>query len=182
MPVLVKEIMSKPVLTIDVNKSVKEAGTIMAKTRKDSLIVTKNRKPIGILTDSDIIKKVVAKNLKPSSLKVSKIMSEPLVSISPDDTILNASRKMRASNIKRIPVMQGTKIVGIISTTDIARTSPELVNILEFKMKTKEIVPVIRERTTSGICESCDNYSTDLQSISGQWICEDCREELKSEE
>lgn len=181
MPVLVKDIMSKPVLKVDLNTNVKLAGELMAKARKNSLIIMKNNKPVGILTDSDLIKKVVAKNIRPSSVKVKEVMSKPLVTVKPEETILEASRKMKRSNIKRLPVISDGKPVGIISTTDIARTTPEMVDILEYKLKTKEFPAEIKEKETSGICDSCNNYSEDLENVNDQWLCENCREELKAE-
>lgn len=181
MPILVKDIMSRPVLTIDLNSSVDRAGKMMAKARNDSIIIVKDKKPIGILTDSDLIKKVIAKNVKPSLIKVKNLMSEPLVSVTPETTILEASRKMKKSNIKRLPVISDGKLVGIISTTDIARTVPEMVDMLEYKLKTKEFPAEIREEITSGICDNCDNYSGNLKNVNDQWLCEECREELKSE-
>jgi CBS domain-containing protein len=178
----VKDIMSKPVLRVDENKSVKTAGEMMAKARRGVLIVTKDDKPIGIITDSDIIKKVIAKNLKPSELKVEKLMSKPLVSIGPEATLLDAARKMKRNNIKRLPVVSEGKLIGLISTTDIARTSPEMLDILEFKLRTTETPTIIKESTTSGICDSCGNYYEELKHTDDQWLCEDCMDELKAEE
>lgn len=177
MAILVKDVMSKPVLSIDLNKSAKNAGEILRRTRKDSLIVTKNGKPIGIVTDTDLIKKVVAKNLIPARVKVKNIMSKPLVVISKENNILEATRKMKRSNIKRLAVVDSRRLVGIISLSDIARNSPEVIDLLEFKLQTKEIPTTIREKSTSGICDNCGNYSADLQNINEQWICESCREE-----
>lgn len=171
--------MIKSVLTIDVNKNAKNAGEIMRRTRMDALIVTKNKKPIGIVTDSDLIKKIIAKNIKPSSIKISRLMSKPLVTVKPEETVVNAVRKMKKSNIKRLPVVSEGKLVALISLSDIARTSPDMVDLLEYKLKMKEIEPVIKERTTSGVCDSCGAYSEELQNIDGQWICEDCREEVE---
>jgi len=66
MPILVKDIMSKPVQKIDSDANVELAGRNMAKARIDSIIVVKKGNAVGILTDSDLIKKIVAKNIKPS--------------------------------------------------------------------------------------------------------------------
>ena len=181
MPILVKDIMSKPVQKIDLDDNVEFAGKVMAKARIDSIIVVKGGNPIGILTDSDLIKKIVAKNIKPSSIKVGKIMSEPLVTTTPEDTVLEASRKMKRNNIKRIPVISKGHLVGILSTTDIARTVPEIEDMLEYKLKTKDAPTIIKEHQTSGICDSCDNYSENLESKNGQWLCVTCVEELESE-
>lgn len=181
MPILVKDIMSRPVLKIDFEATAELAGKIMAKARNDSVLVVRKGNPIGILTDSDLIKKVIAKNIKPASIKVNKLMSEPLVTITPEDTVLEASRKMKRNNIKRIPVISKGNLIGIISTTDIARTVPEMVDMLEYKLKTKELPTIIKETITAGVCDACDNYSEDLEIKNGQWLCVTCREEMETD-
>ncbi|MEM5829221.1 MAG: CBS domain-containing protein [Candidatus Aenigmatarchaeota archaeon] len=181
MPVYVRDIMVKNIVTIDQEKTVKQAGELMKKTRKGCLIVTKNGKPVGILSDSDVIKRVVAKNFLPSKIKVKQVMSSPLITISPDDDILSAVRKMKRNNIHRLPVVLNGKLVGIISLSDIAKTSPEMLDLLEYRLKMKSYEPEIREKITSGICESCGNYSDNLQNVNGQWLCEDCKEDLEHE-
>jgi len=181
MAVLVKDIMTKPVVTIDESKTVKFAGELMKKTRKGTLIVTRKNKPVGIITDSDMIRKIIAKNAKPSELRVKVIMSKPLVTIKPDDDIVEATRKMKRSNIKRLPVVEGGKVVGVLSLTDIARTSPEMLDLLEYRLKMKEAPFEIKEKVTSGVCDNCGNYSQDLENVNDQWLCESCRDELKAE-
>lgn len=181
MPIYVKDIMIKPVTTIEQDKTIKQAGELMKKTRKGCLIVTKNGKPVGILSDSDIIKRVVAKNLLPSKIKIKQVMSEPLVTIGQDDQILDAVRKMKKNNVHRLPVIVHDKVIGIVSLSDIAKTSPEMLDLLEYRMKMKTFPPEIKEKFTSGICDSCDNYTDDLKNVGGQWLCESCREELEHE-
>jgi CBS domain-containing protein len=177
--ILVKEIMSKP-LIIDLNKNVKIAGEMMRKTRRDAIIAVKKNKPVGLLTDSDLIKKIIAKNIKPSSIRVKSVMSKPLVTIAPSASMLEAARKMKRSNIKRLLVIDNGKLIGIISLSDIARTSPEMIDLLEYKLKMREMPTEIRERFTSGICDSCGNYNDDLRNLNGQWLCESCREEVET--
>jgi len=181
MVILVRDIMTKPVVTISENRSAKYAGELMKKTRKGALVVVRKGKPVGIITDSDLIRKIVAKNVKPSSVKVKDIMSKPLVVVRPDDSIVEATRKMKRSNIKRLPVIENGKLVGMISLTDIAKTSPEMLDLLEYRLKMREAPMQIRERVTSGICDSCGNYSENLVNVNDQWLCEDCRDELEAE-
>jgi len=176
----VKEIMLKP-LTIDINKNAKSAGELMRKTRRYSLIATKSGNPVGILTDSDIIKQVVAKNKKPSSVKIGNIMSKPLVTILPSEDILEAARKMKKNRIKRLPVVKGKRIVGIIELSDVARASPEMVDLLEYKIKMRDMATEIVEPVTSGICDSCGDYFDELKNANGKWLCETCREEIESD-
>ena len=179
MPVYVKDIMVTPVLTITEERSVQEAAKLMGRKRKGCIIVTRRGKPIGILTDSDIIKRIVAKDIKPSKVKVKEVMSSPLITISPKDDILTAVRKMKRANIHRLPVVSRGKLVGIISLSDIAKTSPELLDLLEERLRMREEEPRIREETTAGICESCGNYSEILRYVNGQWLCETCIEEFE---
>ena len=181
MPIRVKDIMSKPVLKIDSESGVDLAGRLMAKARNDSVIIVRKGSPIGILTDSDLIKKVIAKNAKPASIKVKNLMSGPLVAVRPDDTVLEASRKMKRNNLKRLPVIENGKLIGIISTTDIARTVPEMADMLEYKLRTKDLPMSIKESATGGVCDSCDNYSQDLRIKNGQWLCGTCRDELETD-
>jgi len=170
--------MLKP-LTIDVDKNVKEVGLIMKQTRRDAVIVTKNSNPVGLITDSDLIKKVIAKNARPSSLKARDIMSGPLVTITPNDDIYEATKKMKKNKIKRLPVMAKGRIIGIISLSDVARVSPDTIKLLEYKLKMREQPTIIRERFTSGICDYCGNYSPDLRNMDDRWLCETCREETE---
>ncbi len=181
MPIYVKDVMVKPVITIEENKTLKQEGEIMKNTRRGCLIVTRKGKPIGIVSDSDIIKRVVAKNLLPSKIKVKNIMSKPLITIRPDEEIIEAVRKMKKSNIHWLPVILNGKLVGIISLTDIAKVSPEMLDLLEYRIKMKSFPPEIKEKFTSGICDSCSNYNDDLRKVEDQWLCESCREELEHE-
>ena len=173
----VKDIMTKRIITVDINKTIEEAGKKMARARVSTIIVTENKKPIGIITDSDIIKQIVAKNLKPSEVKVEDIMSSPLVTIGPDEDMLEAERKMRRNKIKRLPVVKNGKLIGIITPSDIARTCPEMVSILKESMEMQKETPQIKEgESLTGICEVCGNYSENLMFINNQWVCENCRE------
>lgn len=106
-------------------------------------------------------------------------MARPLVTSKPDDTILEATRKMKRNNIKRLVVLHKGKLVGTLSLSDIARSSPEMIDLLEYKLKMKELPTEIKERFTSGICDFCGNYSDDLRNINDKWLCETCREEAE---
>ena len=176
MPVLVKDIMSKPAVVIDKNKSAKDAGTLMKKVRRGYLIVVDKNKGIGVLSDSDVIKHVVVTNKKASDVKIKDIMAKALITVRPNDQIIEAVRKMKKSNLHRLPVIEEGKTVGIISLTDIARTSPEMLDLLEYRLQMKENPVILTDQITSGICESCGNYSDDLRDTNEGWICVDCRE------
>ncbi len=175
--ILVKKIMTKPVIKIEHNKNVQTASKIMVKHRVGSIIVVKNDKPIGIITETDLNKKVVSRALDPKKLKVKNVMSAPLVFISPTEDITTAVEKMKKYKIKRMPVVEGGKIVGILTNTDIARASPELLDVLNYRLEMRYYQPKIKETSTSGLCEVCGEYSENLVFEDDQWVCENCREQ-----
>ncbi len=175
--VLVKDVMSTPVLTVDIKKTARDAGKLMRKHRKGFLVVTEKNKPAGVISESDLIEEIVCKSAKADKIKLENFMHEPIIAVDPDDELLTASRKMKENNIHRLPVVAEGRVVGVVSLTDIARTSPEMLDLLEYRLKMKERPFEIKEKTTLGICDSCDNYSEDLQNINEEWLCEICREE-----
>jgi CBS domain-containing protein len=178
MPILVKDLMSKRVNVIDEKKSVFQAAKIMAKERRGYVVVCKKGKPVGILTDSDILEKVISKGKDPKKIKVKDVMSFPIITISPNEEIVEASRLMRKNVIKRIPVVEKGKLVGIITDSDIAKATPEFINIVEERLKAKEegFEPKRVIGRISGFCEECGNYSDNLFYINGEWVCENCKD------
>ena len=116
----VKDIMTKTVITIETNKTVAEAAALMTQNNVSNLIVIENNTSIGIVTERDFVRKVLANN-KPSQTKISEIMSTPLRVIDPDAPIKEAAQKMIRKGIRRLPVIKDNKLVGIITTTDIAK-------------------------------------------------------------
>ena len=98
-----------------------------------------------------------------------------------DEDVMEAVRKMKKSNISRLPVLRKGELVGVISLKDIAKSSPEMMELLEYRIKMKEMKMNITTETASGICESCGNYSTELKYVNGKWLCESCREDMENE-
>lgn len=178
--VTVKEMMSKPALTIDGNKSARAAAVLMRKNRRGFLVVVKKGKPIGVLSDSDLINRVIVKKRDASKTKVKNIMAHPLIVITSDSDAMSAVEKMKRSNIHRLPVVDAGKVVGVLSLTDIARASPDMYYLLEYRQEMKKSPIEIREEHTSGICDSCANYSELLTHMNdGRWLCESCQDEME---
>jgi len=126
----VKDYMTREVVTTDCDATVSEAAKIMAadKEFEGYVIVLEKGKPVGILTERDIISKVVAKDLDPSKIKASEVMSSPLVTIGPDEDLLKASDLMRQSNIHKLVVVKDNIIYGVITSRLIARRASDYVD------------------------------------------------------
>jgi len=117
--VKVKDVMIKEVITIDGEESVAEACKIMGEKHIGSLIVTSQSKPIGIFTERDLLSKIILKRLKLDEIKVKDYTSMPLTVISPEFDLKEAARIMAQLKIRRLPVMKGEKLVGILTSADI---------------------------------------------------------------
>ncbi len=113
----VEDIMTKNVITIDEAESIQDAAQMMTDANVGCVIVTRKDEPVGIITERDFVTKVAAEG-RPLFTEVSEVMSLPLTVIDPDETIWDAAEIMRVKGIHKLPVQEGTKIVGIVTTTD----------------------------------------------------------------
>jgi len=118
---VVRDIMTKEIVMIDGSESALEAAKVMAEKGISSLFVVKDATPVGIVTERDFIKKVCAKDLPVTKVKVADIMSKILTTADPETPIEVAVQRMVNHKIRRLPILDGTKIVGIITVTDLAK-------------------------------------------------------------
>ncbi len=179
MTLKVKDVMIKKIITTKLADSIQRASELMRKNRVGCLIVTKDKNPIGIITESDIIKKVVAKNMDASKTKVEEIMAAPLIFGDSADDLAVASKKMIKFHIKRLPIIENEKLTGILTDTDIVRVSPDMIDLLEERLKINEEEIALGEEETSGLCELCGNYSDALRDVNDRWVCDDCQNEAE---
>ena len=116
------QIMSKNVLSLDKSTSLQEAAERMKKLNVGCVIVTEGNNPIGIITERDFVTKIAAEG-RPLFTEIKEVMSSPLVTIDPEETIWEASELMKEKSIHKLPVKENDEIVGIITTTDIVKIS-----------------------------------------------------------
>jgi len=116
----VKDIMTKNVISIGVNNSVFEAAELMSSNRVGCLVIMDEEVPIGIVTERDFVRRVVAKKL-PLDTKVSEIMSKSLITVDPDASLKEAARLMSSNKIRRLPVLKQKRLVGIVVAADFVR-------------------------------------------------------------
>ena len=118
----VNEVMSKNILTLDKSTSLQEAAEHMKKLNVGCVIVTDSNNPIGIITERDFVTKIAAEG-RPLFTEIKEVMSSPLITIDPEETIWEASELMKEKLIHKLPVKKNDEIVGIITTTDIVKIS-----------------------------------------------------------
>lgn len=127
----VEDVMIRDVVTIDANSTVREAANVMSKMGIGCLIVIRRNKAVGILTERDVLKRVVAEVKDAEKTLVNDVMSSPLITVKPHVDLEEAVRLMFSMNIKRLPVVDGERLLGIVSLTDIARCHPHIMKLLK---------------------------------------------------
>lgn len=131
MSLKVGDVMVKEVVTIDENFSVREAADIMNKFEIGCLIGVRRGKAMGILTERDVLKRVVAEGKDASKIRVKDVMTSPLVVAEPSMDLAEAVKLMFQMKIKKLPVVDEKRLVGLVSLTDIARFQPQMITILK---------------------------------------------------
>lgn len=118
----VTEVMSEaPVDVVEKGLNVMYAASIMKERARGSLVVVDDGKPVGIITERDIVRRLVAEGKNASATQVGEIMSTPLISVGPEATLAAAVRVMYENGIRRLPIVENDRVIGIITSTDLAR-------------------------------------------------------------
>ena len=117
----VSEAMDEEIVTVDENAPVAEAAAKMSEKGKGCVIVLRQCRPVGMVTERDVTYKVVAKGLNPRKVKVGEIMSTPLIEVDPDADLVTAAKIMEKHKIRRLAVVRKGILYGVISALDIAR-------------------------------------------------------------
>jgi len=180
----VRDVMSSPPITVDENTPVDQVARALKEHGVGCVIITgKEGKPLGIITERDLVLRVLAKNLIPSQITAKEVMSSPLITIDPSETLTEASRRMSRLNIRRLGVMYKGRLVGIISSKDILAVMPELIETIQerARIESGNTEEILETSPLAGYCDRCGIWSDDLKEVEGQFLCEDCRIELMEE-
>ncbi|MEM2943430.1 MAG: CBS domain-containing protein [Methanomassiliicoccales archaeon] len=173
--ILVEEIMTKSPVIGNPEMTVQEAAKVMRNEKVGSLVIVQDGEAIGIVTERDIVNKVVAENKVPSKIKVKEIMSSPLISIGPKESVASAAKKMSTLKVRRLPVVKNGKLIGIVTENDILKLSPSLIEITrEWARIRSGTKSDSTPRTTEGYCDNCGSYSSELRFHEGQLLCSTC--------
>lgn len=169
----VRDAMTQKALTAGPRTTVARAAKVMSERGVGSIIIVKGKKPVGILTERDLLMKVVATDMKPSKVLVGKVMSSPVLTITPEADITDAARTMVRNKIRRLPVVEGGRLIGIVTASDITAISPELTGVLPERPQL--LAP---EEIEESVCEVCGEVTASLHEVNGMWVCENCKDFL----
>ena len=176
--IAVRDIMTKNVYVLDASCSVLDVAQEMSQHNAGSIIITKEDKAAGIITERDTVSKVTARDVIPSNMIAEEIMSSPIITTGPDTSVIEASELMVRSGIRRLAVLDDDEIVGLITDRDVLTISPGLHTIL------RDLIEMNREQDIfktgdigGGICQRCGAYVADLTQVNGLMLCEDCKDD-----
>jgi CBS domain-containing protein len=169
----VVEIMTPKPVTISGAATAAEAARVMRDKDIGSLVVVDRGSPTGIVTERDLVKKVAAADVQPSRVTVKDIMTSPLVAVHPHEEVVEAAKLMSQRKIRRLPVVEDGKLVGMVTENDIIRIWPTLIEV------TREYARAgLEEQFAQGIeghCEVCGVWSTNLMWDRNLLACPECR-------
>lgn len=174
--VIVRDIMNSPVFTAAPGDNIRDVAKKMKDEKVGSIVVMEKDKPVGLVTDYDIVINGVAKDVLPSKIKAKDVMQD-LHTIESEEGITEAARLLRKHGIKRLGVVYKGRLVGIISASDVIAVTPDLVDVVSEK------AAIIRGELgrspgkVSGYCDECGEWSDLLQYDEGTFVCEVCRGE-----
>lgn len=134
---LVRDVMTTNVKTV---RPYSTAGDVVRKMNKfyiGSVLVVEEERPVGIITERDILRRIVEQGYDPAMVKAKDIMSTQLVTIGGDASVEEAARMMARKKIKKLPVVENEKLVGIVTSMDVMRANPKIISLLEELLKTK---------------------------------------------
>jgi signal-transduction protein with cAMP-binding, CBS, and nucleotidyltransferase domain len=178
--VKVEDVMSSPVITIKDTDSVLAAAKLMKKHEIGCVVVVgKSAEPKGLITERDIVRRVSAFDLLPSKVQAAKSMTKPAASIDASAGVTEAAKKMRGMKIRRLIVLQGGKLKGIITSNDIVDITPALIDVITEKSQIGPVERIKKETAPqSGYCDRCGSWADELTSHDGQFLCDECLAEL----
>lgn len=119
------ELMVKNVITLQTDATVYDAVKLLNKNRIGCLVVVNKGDPVGILTERDLLERVLEQCKDPKKTKVSEIMTRNVIAGEPDMNLLDATRLMFKAKVKKLPIIAARRLVGIVTLTDIARATCE---------------------------------------------------------
>lgn len=175
MNIKVGQCMTVGVFTLPADKSVQDAAKLLKKTGVGSIIITQKGKAKGIITERDIVHKVVSIGKDAKKTKLKAIMSRPLKVIKASDTIETAALALLNNKVKRLPVLdKKSRLIGIVTESDLLRVYPGMLDVIS---ETDDIRKGKPNEYYTGVCDICGCFSEELTRDERKLKCEECIEE-----
>lgn len=176
----VHDCMTTKPISVSAEASLEECAKVMVQNHVGALVIKDDHHSKGLITEQDIVRKVIAKGTNPLTKKVKDFMETKLITTSPNDDIYDALIKMRDSNIRHLPVLDNGKMVGLLTLKDVLKIEPQLFELLveKFELREETRKPINRIISNEAICQGCGAYVENVKKIKGSLLCERCAAEM----
>lgn len=175
--VKVGDLMTRNFVHTTPNTDLQKCARMMVKKRVGSLVICENKILEGILTEKDIVWAVVKKpNEDLSKILAKDLMKRKVVTINPSKDVTEALDRMKKKKIRRLPVVENKKVIGMLTTKDIFKIDPGLFELISENAKIKEESEKMKRINLprkEGVCSECGDYDL-LIKVDNEWICEGC--------
>ncbi len=182
--VKIGDIMTRNFVSIPPETNLKQCAKLMIKKRIGSLVLKKDSKLKGLITERDIIWAITKKSVEElKKIKAKDLAKKKVITIRPSADIYEALQKMRKSKYRWLPVVSKKNVIGFLTLKDILRVEPSLFEIasnqgaFEIKEEGNKLKKRRKNKIKEGVCEECGNFDV-LYEVEGKLICENCKEAL----
>ncbi len=173
----VGDLMTRDFIWTSPETNLKECAKIMIKKRVGSLIIKQGDFLKGILTEKDILWAVVKKSKKDlNKIYAKDLMKRKVVTIKPSSDIIEALKRIKKKKVRRLPVIENKKVIGMLTTNDILKVDPGLFELISDSVKIKEETKKLKnlpDKRKAGTCEECGSQEL-LYKDDGSWLCQTC--------
>ncbi|MBU0614856.1 MAG: CBS domain-containing protein [Nanoarchaeota archaeon] len=172
----VGDAMTEQPIYVSPENSLEVCAREMEEHHVGAILVKGNDNLVGLLTEQDIVRNVIAKGKNPLDMKVAEVMETDLHTITPDKDIFEALDKMKELNIRHLPVVDDGQLMGLLTLKDVLKIEPQLFELLveKFELREEENKPINRQSADEGVCNECGEYSDKLVESDGVMVCETC--------
>ena len=171
--------MTETPVTVPPDMLVSQCAEIMRDSNVGGLLVKDKEKLLGICTEQDIVRRLIADKKDVHGTKVQDIMVTDMKQISPEKDIFEAIVMMRDFNIRHVPVIDSKKFVGLLTMKDVLKIEPQLFDLLvdKIELKEEERKPINISSGEDGVCQVCGKYCEKMENIDDVLMCEECRKD-----
>jgi len=171
----IADAMTKSPVIVGPEESIFNCVKKMIKSGVGSLLVMDKGKLLGIITEKDMLTKVMARNLDIKKIPVEKVMSKKPISVSSEEDLYDAMLLMSREEVRRLPVVDKGELVGLLTYKDVLSIQPDLYDLVisHFNIRESERKSMLNG-SLEGTCQSCNSYSA-LEKQGKKWVCESCK-------
>ncbi|MBU0628721.1 MAG: CBS domain-containing protein [Nanoarchaeota archaeon] len=175
--ITVMDAMTQKPIVLSPLDSIKYCSEEMEKHHVSTIIVEENKKALGVISEQDIVRNILAKGLDPYKMKLEDVMEKEIITIKPEADIFEALVKMRDLNIRHLPVINDGNLIGLLTLKDILKIEPQLFELMveKFELREEQQKPINRISPQEGICQLCGEYAEKLNRVDSSMMCDACK-------